>query len=136
MGKSTERLNKMKKLILILGLTVVLSAAQPTMRLSTFTVDPNNVLLTVRGIDVATLYDAEFRPRVQAQIDAALAALPPNGITQTALDAAILAARTQILQQSQVQWSAADIATARLLEQQMLTRLTAELQARLAELNQ
>ena len=124
----------MKNLLALIGTVVVLAGAQPSShKVYVVTFDPNSTI-RMAGTELSVLYETDIRPLVAAQIAEALVALPPSGISQATLDAAILAARTQFLQQSQVQWSAADTAMARLLEQQMLTRLMVELQARLAEI--
>ena len=125
----------MKPFVSILALSVILLAGQPTpKKVYIVTFDPNSTI-RMAATDVNDLYETELKPLIAAQIAQALAALPPSGISQATLDAAILAARTQFLQQSQVQWSTADTAMARSLEVQMLTMFRDEVNARLAQLN-
>jgi hypothetical protein len=122
-----------RAIILIAGMVVLVSAQSPTTQLATYSLVDGKLTIDKLGADA--LYEQEMRARVAAQITEALG-LMPVPVSQATLDAAITTARTQILQQVFQQMSAADTATARNLEVQMLTRLAAELQARLAELNQ
>jgi hypothetical protein len=126
----------MKKAILALFAAVALAGAQPSgSKVYVVTFDPNSTI-RMSATELSVLYESELRPRVAAQIAEAIAALPPAGITQATLDAAIADARAQVLQATFQQMVAADTATAHNLEQQMLTRLTAGLQLRLTELQE